>query len=75
MARAWLITRVSSEGQEEAQGPDAQLHAIRIQAERAGFAGEDFEVRKETVSGFDKLEERPELMAILDEAQAGDALF
>ncbi|MCK4624382.1 MAG: recombinase family protein, partial [Phycisphaerae bacterium] len=73
---AWLLTRVSSEGQEEGEGPDAQLHSITLSAEREGYTPKNCKVVQETISGFtERIEDRPLLSKALDSAKAGDCFF
>ena len=74
---AWLLTRVSSDGQQErGEGLDVQLAAIRGHAIVAGFPAARQKCVTETISGFtEKLVDRPKLRDVLDKAKRGDVLF
>lgn len=64
--------RVSTEGQEDGAGLDAQAIAIRQEAERRGWTSVD--IRREVVSGGKRVDQRPVLAEILDQISAGDVL-
>ena len=76
-ATAWLLTRTSTEKQQtEGAGPDAQLAAIRLQAQAAGFPATRCRPMHENWTGYaESLAERPELLSILQTAQPGDVVF
>jgi len=78
-AVAWLLRRVSSEGQEDGMGLEAQLAAVQVHAKRAGFKkGQIVTVDPETWSGYDEddvLVNRPAMSRVLREAHPGDAFF
>ena len=76
-ATAWLLTRTSTEKQQtDGAGPDAQLAAIRLQAQAAGFPATRCRPMHENWTGYaESLAERPELLSILQSAQPGDVVF
>lgn len=64
--------RVSTEGQEDGAGLEAQAVAIRTEAERRGWA--TLELHQEVVSGGKGVAQRPVLASILEQISRGDVL-
>lgn len=64
--------RVSTEGQEDGAGLEAQAVAIQTEAERRGW--HQLELHREVVSGGKRVDQRPVLAAILEQITAGDVL-
>lgn len=69
---AYGYCRVSTEGQEDGAGLEAQAVSIRAEAERRGWA--NLELHQEVVSGGKSVARRPVLAAILDRIGRGDVL-
>lgn len=64
--------RVSTEGQEDGAGLEAQAVAISQEAGRRGW--DQVQIHREVVSGGKRVDQRPILAAILEQISAGDVL-
>lgn len=64
--------RVSTEGQEDGAGLEAQAVAIRTEADRRGWS--TLELHSEVVSGGKGLHQRPVLASIMERITRGDVL-
>jgi DNA invertase Pin-like site-specific DNA recombinase len=64
--------RVSTEGQEDGAGLEAQAVAIRLEADRRGWS--TLELHQEVVSGGKGIQHRPVLATILERIGRGDVL-
>ncbi len=64
--------RVSTEGQEDGAGLEAQAIAIQQEASRRGWT--TLQIHREVVSGGKRVDQRPILAAILEQISRGDVL-